>query len=419
MDPLLRPLATLLLAVAAAAASAPPACLAVYLATSAPPAFGYLVCGFCATPRARLLGGNATMDAALCDKDFVGKDFVGKDFVGADPDLAAGYIAAALLDYGRVQGRFWADDMAAQDALAHLLRYMPVRDAIKLFQPDDAFLDYVLEHVRLALLVRAEGPAWARNESLSDREFRDYVLPYAFLNEKRDVAFRWRHRFFQLFYANTSALASATAAMHFLAAAIPKAAGAGALVLDGALVPGPVVRWESETSPMRLSPEQVIDLGGGSCTGTAVVLAAAARAVGIAARVAGCSQSIPGDDHHWIEYLDRAAGDGPLGEGAWHTKEGTSRGNAGGPWDAPSGPMNTCLQYLVAKDKARLNTIWASSWSSPVSLPLQWGPTGEAAAKLAFVGGENRCGAYCTAWGCGKNQTERFTQAECDVPTEA
>ena len=91
-----------------------------------------------------------------------------------------------------------------QDALAHLLRYMPVRDAIKLFQPDDAFLDYVLEHVRLALLVRAEGPAWARNESLSDREFRDYVLPYAFLNEKRDVAFRWRHRFFQLFYANTS-----------------------------------------------------------------------------------------------------------------------------------------------------------------------------------------------------------------------
>ncbi len=400
-----------ILAGVAASASASDPCLSAYLKGSATPpsAFSYLVCKFCDTTRIRLVGGNETMDATLCDD--------GGNMDPESPESAADYIAGAVLNYGRVQGHFWANATAAQCALSHLLQYMPVRDAIKLLQTDDRFLDFLLENLRLALLVRDHGPAWVRNTSLvSDREFHDYVLPYAFLDEKRDVSFRWRSRFFQLFYANTSALSSATAAMHFLADAIPKAAAAGVLEISGSLVPGSVVRWESETSPMRLSPQQVIVLGGGSCTGTAVVLAAAARAVGIAARVAGCSQSIPGDDHHWVEFLDREASSGPLGVGAWHTKEGTSRGNAGGPWDAPSGPMNTCLQYLVPKDKARLNTIWASSWSSADSLPLQWGPTGVAASKLAFVGGVNRCGVYCTAWGCGKNQTDRFTQAECDVP---
>ena len=177
---------------------------------------------------------------------------------------------------------------------------------------------------------------------------------------------------------------------------------------------GSVVRWQSETSPMRLSPSQVIHLGGGSCTGTAVVLAAAARSVGIAARVTGCSQSIIGDDHHWVEFYDPQAPQSPLG-GPWHTKEGTSAGNEGGPWDAPSGPMNRCLSKLIPKDPARLNTIWASQWSSPAFLPFQWQlPTH---AKLGFVGGLNRCGAYCQAWGCGANQTDRWTQDQCDVPS--
>ena len=132
--------------------------------------------------------------------------------------------------------------------------------------------------------------------------------------------------------------------------------------------------------------------------------------------MAGCSQSIKDDDHHWIEFLDNGAPAlSPLGD-AWHTKEGTSAGNAGGPWDAPSGPMNKCLKYLVPGDKARLNTMWATKWSSETLMTMQWQPTSSAAVRLAFVGGENRCGAYCGAWGCGMNQTEKWSQKECDVP---
>ena len=78
--------------------------------------------------------------------------------------------------------------------------------------------------------------------------------------------------------------------------------------------------------------------------------------------------------------------------------------------------MNTCLRELIPKDPHRLNTIWATQWSSGVLLPLQWQVPAGPALRLAAVGGVNRCGAYCTAWGCGANQTDRWSQSACDVP---
>lgn len=122
-------------------------------------------------------------------------------------------------------------------------------------------------------------------------------------------------------------------------------------------------------------------------------MAAAARSIGIPARITGCSQSILDDDHHWIEFFDPSdANGGPFGD-SWHTKEGTSAGNEGGPFDSPSGPMNLCLKKLIAKDPARLNTIWSSAWSSQEYLPFQWSPQETRGAALSFVGGVNRCGA--------------------------
>jgi hypothetical protein len=153
-------------------------------------------------------------------------------------------------------------------------------------------------------------------------------------------------------------------------------------------------------------------------------MAAAARSVGIPVRIAGCSQSIPGDDHHWVEFYDPTS-PGPFNT-SWHTKEGTSQGNAGGPWDSPSGPMAGCLKNLIPHDKLALNTIWASSWSSPTYMPLQW-TNGHLSTnphdhrrsldqEWSFVGGENLCGAYCQAWGCGQNQTDHWAQAACAPP---
>eukprot|EP01047_Picozoa_sp_COSAG01_P107666 COSAG01_NODE_36658_length_514_cov_0.980723_1_plen_74_part_00 len=72
-----------------------------------------------------------------------------------------------------------------------------------------------------------------------------------------------------------------------------------------------------------MSSQQIVEQGG-SCTGTAILLGAALRSVGIPARVAGCSSESHaasfGNDHHWVEYWD-GSDPGPFGD-FWHTKEG-------------------------------------------------------------------------------------------------
>ena len=143
------------------------------------------------------------------------------------------------------------------------------------------------------------------------------------------------------------------------------------------------------------------------------MLAATLRALGIPARVAGCSTEAPknDDDHHWVEFWD-GENPGPFGD-SWHTKEGVSHGNAGGPWDAPSGPMNGCLKGLRAGSV--LDNMYASSWSSTRFLPTLWGADDWSKA-MRWKGGTPRCGAYCSAWGCGVNQSQHFTPSECEPP---
>ena len=357
----------------------------------------FIQCSFCDTPRFVYVA-NARARKNVCEN-------------GDPPNLPT--VARAVLDYLTVQGHFWRIESDALGSMEHLIEHMPVRDALLLFgNGGDTFLNFIAEHIQLALLVRYDGPSWTR--SIPQDIYRDYVLPYAFLNEKRDVDFRWRSRFFKLFYPLISKANPTTQAMHILTDAIPLAAASGVLEYNNTVVPGYVVQWKSETSPMRLSPENVIELGGGSCTGTAITLAAAARSVGIPIRLAGCSQSIQDDDHHWTEFYDKND-PGPF-QDFWHSKEGTSKGNEGGPWDSPSAPMNTCLKYLVPRDPTGLNTIWVSQWSSNVTMPLQWGPritTTSGWLNGSSVSGLNRCGAYCSAWGCGSNQTNRYKQSDC------
>ena len=198
-------------------------------------------------------------------------------------------------------------------------------------------------------------------------------------------------------------------AVRAIVAAIPSLQLQGVLATSaGTLLPGPPITWHSSTSPGFLSAQQVI-AHGGSCTGTGILLAVACRAVGVAARLAGCSESVvAGDDHHWVEYWDGGAA-GPFGD-AWHTKEGVSLGNEGGPWDEPSQPMGGCLQGVTPH--ARLRTIWASAWSGTRFLPLLWAQD-DFAERRGWVGGENRCGAYCGAWGCGQTRDQHYTQAQC------
>ena len=348
--------------------------------------------------------------------------------------------AAALRQYGEMHGFYWLDDDSggkefnATPALEAIVASAPVRDVLLLSEDPYRMWDFYQQHVRYALRVRHRfGYAW--------ETFVEGVLPYRILDEKPDVFFRPRERLARALESQlnwTAIGTNATAAVHAVTQAIPHEALNSVTGIVANRLPGggdnatasvfQPIQWVSETAPAYISTEQVAAFGG-SCTGTAVVLVQALRSIGVAARVAGCSESIPNDDHHWVEWADplhplhrleqprpaderpgASATSGPFGDG-WHTKEGVSRGNEGGPWDAPSGPMSGCLKAVLAGDQ--LHTMWASSPSSATFLPLMW-HQGDFAETYSFVGGINRCGAYCSAWGCGPNRTSKFTQAECE-----
>jgi len=403
------------LAAAALLSYAAAACVGAAAFDASRPDLDFLVAACACAPAAQndlLLGLNASDRCALCGPG---------EWCAAAPPAPrappAPLVARALYALGEMHGRWWLDDAGdveenATACLEHLVAHLPKRDALALFADLPAALDFLAETVRLALArwprLRAAGVPW--------RVFLDGVLPFAVLNEARDYAWRWRPRLARLFEgAWEGAGENFTAAMVNLTRMIPAAAadflpalvGAGGAV---APVAGPVVTWRSSTSPGFLSPAQVAGAFG-SCTGTGIFLVAAARSIGIPARLAGCSQTdVVGDDHHWCEYFDPAAA-GPFGT-FWHTKEGTSKGNEGGPWDAPSGPMLGCLRGVVPASP--LNTMWASAWSAQEYLPTLWASDGPlTGAAWSFVGGENVCGSYCSAWGCGANNSNYWNQSSC------
>jgi hypothetical protein len=323
-------------------------------------------------------------------------------------------VADAFLNTSALHGQFFLDDAGdieenATQAVQYLFNGMPRRDLLLFESTTQFFMEFLIEHIRYALHSRR----WSSSFNISWEIFADNVLPYAVLDEKRDLNFRWRPRFARLFNDVTSGASSITEAMQNLAAAIPRAASLGLLALSNSngevdFIPGPPISWRSSVSPAFISVEQVASFSG-SCTGTGIVMVAAARSVGIPARLAGCGETIVRhDDHHWAEFYDPAT-PGPFGD-FWHTKEGTSLGNEGGPFDAPSGPMLGCLQGVVPY--SAIDSLWAASWNSKTYMPMLWS-NDTWAMTWSFVGGHDRCGAYCQAWGCGVNNSIHYNQTEC------
>jgi len=290
------------------------------------------------------------------------------------------------------------------------LEFMPRRDLQLLFSDTRIFIDYLFEHIRFAL----QTFPFSNKFGVTWENFLDNVLPYAVLDEKRDLWWRWRPKFYQLFWGLVQTASTLTEAVHILVDAIPQAQAQDTLAFSDAntvstrFEPGLPISWKSETSPGHMSPQQVIELAG-SCTGTGIVMVAVCRSVGVPARLAGCPESIArGDDHHWVEYWD-ASNPGPFKDN-WHTKEGVSRGNEGGPWDSPSGPMAGCLAGVVPG--SAMDSLWTGAWSSLSYYPSLWANS-TWFETWSYVGGINRCGAYCTAWGCGTNHANHWNQSQC------
>jgi hypothetical protein len=366
-----------------------------------------LLCIFCTSPDLKFSTDDETK--TICESDW-----------SYDEGIVVSIVSTAFLNISTIHGQYWKDDGSEpywniSKAVQYLFQYMPLRDQQLLFPGSGGFsfetMTWILDNIRLSFTARYNWPA---AKAVPWNVFLENVIPYAAIDERRDVSFNWRSRFFQLLFANVSSYATLYDGAKSVANLMPYLQMEGALGLNSDTNYGTYVAWKSESSPAILSPHQTIQFGG-SCTGTGITMLAAFRSVGIPARLAGCSNeyvdgAMLDDDHHWIEFWDDSVAGPFAGTPEWHTKEGTSKGNAGGPWDSPSGPMNGCLKYSVpGSDQA---TLWATSWSSPIFLPLQWNYN-TWSQSVGFVGGINRCGAYCTAWGCGVNQTDFWTQDQC------
>lgn len=363
----------------------------------------FLLCGICATPSLKI-GLTSMEQVKYCSDIDVLNSLQSEVIVSAATNAVLNSSATMLGFYFNSPGT----ESNSTECLSYLLAHAPRRDLNLLFTETSSFLLYILNHVRWAIRTRE---TWT---NVPWNIFLEYVLPYAVLDEPRDITYDWRSRYHQLFSA--SVLAAQNGSTDLLTAAttlstlIPYAQPNGVLALQDVDISGEYVTWHSSSSPGILSPQQVGTFGG-SCTGTGILMVLAARSVGLPARLVGCSQSITDDDHHWVEFwTDETSG--PFGDG-WHTREGTSNGNPDGPWDSPSGPMTTCLQYLQPGND--LNTIWATSWSSSTFLPVLWSPDNQFNRQYAFKGGDNRCGAYCSAWGCGTDSAFKYTQEECGM----
>jgi hypothetical protein len=236
-----------------------------------------------------------------------------RDALCAPPSLNASAVgsrvASAVYALQQIQGMWYLDGGGPEDnataCLVHLFTFLPRRDTMVLFEDLlGRSLDFLAETVRLSL---AQWPRLA-SFGVPWPVFLDGVLPFAVINEKRDWDWRWRPRLARLFGGAWDGAGGITDAMHNLSNMIPHGAADYTNVVvanfsdgSGELREGPVFTWHSETSPGYLSVQQVASRYA-SCTGTAIVMVAAARAIGIPARLAGCSQTdVPNDDHHWAE----------------------------------------------------------------------------------------------------------------------
>lgn len=163
-------------------------------------------------------------------------------------------------------------------AMAHLLIYMPRGDR------DTMRLDLLRENVHYASMARRQF-AWTRD--LPEEVFLDEVLPYAAIDEVRDS---WRKEFYDMF----SPLAAQCGNMREACDTI-----------NGAIAAMTGVEYNTAREKTNQSPSESMRQGMASCTGLAVMLVDALRAVGIPARFAGtASWHDNRGNHSWTEILE-------------------------------------------------------------------------------------------------------------------
>jgi len=198
--------------------------------------------------------------------------------------------------------------------------------------------DFLMENLRLALEARKKFP-WAK--AVPERIFFNDVLPYASLDEPRDP---WRAELLGVAGEIVRDCRTATEA---------------AQALNRELFNRVKVHYHLGRKRTNQSPKESIEQGKATCTGLAILLVDACRAVSVPARIAGVPEWANKEGNHtWVEIWDQ---DWLFTGADEYDKNGLNRG-----WfnhDAA----------ITARSTNLLNQIYASSWRRTGQyFPLAW-----------------------------------------------
>jgi hypothetical protein len=198
--------------------------------------------------------------------------------------------------------------------------------------------DFLMENLALAFDARKRF-SWA--SEVPERIFLNDVLPYACLDEPRDL---WRSKFFKLASELVSNCKTSTEAAQALNRDFFKQIN---------------VHYNLARKRTNQAPLDSIDQGKATCTGLAIILVDACRAVGVPARIAGVPQWADKDGNHtWVEIWD---GDWFFTGADEYDAKGLNRA-----W------FNNDAARTARSEKP-LNQIYASSWRGTGQyFPLVW-----------------------------------------------
>ncbi|MCC7170464.1 MAG: polyhydroxyalkanoate depolymerase [Planctomycetes bacterium] len=247
-------------------------------------------------------------------------------------------LEAALVDAGanRVELERAIEGVAddQREGMRWLIAHMPAADRSTLTST------FLIEHCTLAYESWRAAP-W--HAEVPHDVFQDAILPYASVDERRDL---WREDFRERFLPLV---------------ADAKTAGEAATRLNRSIFDVVNVRYSTKRKKAQQSPYESMETGLASCSGLSILLIDACRAVGVPARFVGtASWSDDSGNHSWVEVWD----DG------WH-------------FTGAAEPTGRKLDRGWFKNRAKTAKagdpkygVFAVTWNdSPHSFPLVWEPS--------------------------------------------
>ena len=216
--------------------------------------------------------------------------------------------------------------------LCFLIANMPIRDVMTIKS------NLLLENVKYARKALSEAP-W--KEKLDDELYREYILPYVNLTEKRET---WRRKLYEECKLLVKGIDSP---------------GEAAIRLNKEVFKKYKVKYHATK---RAKPDQCISetlkSGYASCTGLSILLVNACRAVGIPARVVGVAEwTHSAGNHTWVEVWDQG----------WHCIGASESKALNAVWfkkGTASVDINNPLKRIYAAKFSR----------STIKFPVVWSP---------------------------------------------